>query len=150
MTQPGDNPLSGQGSMLPKSFPDLFDPPDVEVPVISLVGPFLPEAYAMRNLAECKKYICQLSKCNLTITRDIIVLTDDMEYVGRDDIRLELGLTHHLHNIELRVERNDFSVVGIDNFLLINPDDSIILKQYVDSFPLSVSELKSVHYSYLQ
>ena len=130
--------------MVFKSFPDLFDTPDVQVPSISLSGPFLSENYAIKNIAECRKYICQLSKCNLTITRDIIILTDDTTYDARDNIRLEIGLTHHLHNIELQVNKNKIDVVGIDHFLLINPDDSNIIKQYVESFPLSSVEIRTI------
>ena len=112
------------------------------VPQLMLKGPFLPESYAMRHTNEYRPYICQLAHCRI-ISRDLIILCDDMTYQCRDDIRVELGLLHHRHNLEIIVRKGKLDVVGIDHYLLLNPEDSKELSEYLLDNPLSTSERRA-------
>lgn len=114
---------------------------------IDLSGPFLPEEHAIRHRDKYRDLLKQtLNKCNLLITRDLLITSQDHEYQHRDNYRLEIGITHHIHKIEMIFNSYDnYKVVGVDGFLILNPHDSEILKNYTDKHLPTMLELKSLN-----
>lgn len=114
---------------------------------IKLDGPFLPDDYFIHNKDDYYKSLCKnLSKCNLIISRDFLALSQDIDFQQRDDIRIELGMTHHIHQLGLIFNNaNDYEVVSIDHFIIVNPSDAKTIKYYIDKNPFSERELKHIN-----
>jgi hypothetical protein len=109
--------------------------------IIKLEGPFISESYVVKHSKRYKKDLLKIAKCNLTVCRDLLITTTDTDYLCRDNSRIELGLNHHLHNVEMHyTAENNFSILAIDNFILLNPEDISILEKYLSTFPPTVQE----------
>lgn len=117
------------------------------VETIQLNGPFVDEGCLLKQKDKYRDLLKEtFFKCNLIISRDVLVLSPDRELVSRDDARVELGITHHIHQLELFFKNySEFEIVGIDNFIILNPEDALTVKNYIINHPLTDSELKGIH-----
>lgn len=113
---------------------------------IQLSGPFLPEALALQ---EYDKYNDVLEKTwfhsNLVISRDLLITSPDPEFIDRDDIRIQAGITHHSHQFKLFVD--DITrpePLTLDHFILLNTDDVELLRDYFQHHPLLPREIKII------
>jgi len=102
-----------------------------DAPIVSLEGPFLSEGLMIKNKELYPNELFNFSKYNHIIVRDMTVLTSDMGYESRDNIRIQIGIKHHFHNIEIICVGDDFKVFAIDKFILLNPIDCQNLKNCI-------------------
>jgi hypothetical protein len=123
-----------------------LSPPPEEEPIeaIKLEGPFLPQELIIRNKARHIELLRNtMSKCNLTVGRDLMVFSTDYQLQSRDDSRIEIGLNHHIHQLELSFLSNqEYEILAIDNFVILNPSDAHILKEYMGHHLPTEEELK--------
>lgn len=113
---------------------------------LTLEGPFLPEA---ELLEEPDKYAKILEKTwfhtNLIISRDLLITSLDESLSSRDNLRIEAGITHHAHRIDLFVQDvSNFEPIAIDQFILLNQQDINKVHQFLEEYPLQPSELNSI------
>lgn len=123
-----------------------FDSPKIDVPVVHLKGPFLYEDYAAKHLAKYREIMAKVGKCNLTIARDLLIDCPDTELSCRDNSRIKVGITNHIHNLEICYHHSaDYRVLAIDRFILLNPEDSLMVERCIKLRPPTGMEIKSIH-----
>ncbi len=117
-----------------------------QVDSIKLEGPFLPEDYGLRVRPRYVDLLRKtLARCNLTIGRDLLVMTADYELSSRDNSRIELGLNHHIHQFELSFRNPlEYEILAIDHFIILNPNDAKTLKEYLNYHLPTEDELKRI------
>lgn len=122
-------------------------PIDDSINTIKLDGPFIEEDYLIKHKDRHAKLLQDtFYKCNLVISRDLLILSNDKEFSTRDDSRLEVGITHHIHQLELFFrDCKEFEILAIDRFVILNPVDALTIKNYVTNHPLTGEELKRLH-----
>ncbi len=125
----------------------LTGPAEEPVESIKLDGPFIAEDILIRKRDNHLKLLYNtLSRCNLTISRDLLVFSSDYEFATRDDCRIKVGLNHHIHQIELSFRNNEeYEILAIDRFVILNPSDARILKEYLNHHLPTSEELKQFH-----
>ena len=113
-----------------------------------LRGPFLSEEYATRHLNEYKDVLCStLYNVNCRINRRIVLLTNSSfhSFPTNDDVRVELGIEPYNHSLGLYIKEItdgiDFTVIEVDNLLLIDPEDRENIKSVLLQVPLTEKEL---------
>ena len=124
-----------------------FQSPKIEdtiVETIKLSGPFIEEDYLTRHRDRYMELLGKtLTKCNLFLQRDLMVLSGDSQFSQRDNSRLQIGLKHHLHQFELAFRSiSEYEILAIDHFVLLNPQDAEILKGYIGNHLPTKDELK--------
>lgn len=124
----------------------LSAPPEEPVESIKLEGPFLQEDYGFRIRPRYGDLLHKtIAKCNLTIGRDLLVMTADYELSSRDNSRIELGMNHHIHQFELSFRNYlEYEILAIDHFIILNPNDARALKEYMNHHLPTEDELKRI------
>lgn len=113
---------------------------------IQLAGPFLSEFLA---LEERDKYNDLLEKTwfqsNLIISRDLLITSPDPQFIDRDNLRIQAGITHHRHQFDLFVQDpTSPQPLAIDHFILLNTKDIESLRVYFQQYPLLPREIKTI------
>jgi hypothetical protein len=127
----------------------LTGPLEEPVEKIKLDGPFIPEDVLVRKRDNRLKLLCNtLSKCNLIVFRDLLVFSKDFEFAPRDDCRIQIGLNHHIHQIELSFTNSkEYEILAIDRFVILNPSDAKTLKEYLNHHLPTEEELKHLRHA---
>lgn len=127
----------------------LTGPFEEPVETIKLDGPFIPDDVLVRKRDNHLKLLHNtLSKCNLVVARDLLVFSTDYEFAPRDDCRIQIGLKHHIHQIELSFRNHrEYEILAIDRFVILNPSDAKILKEYLSHHLPTDEELKYLHHT---
>lgn len=117
------------------------------VETIKLDGPFLQEDYILKNKHKYIDLLCKtITKCNLILSRDLLVLCSDNDLSSRDNSRIEVGIDHHIHQLELSFTSNkEYEILAIDRFVILNPSDALILKDYINHHLPTCQELKNIN-----
>lgn len=111
-----------------------------------LEGPFLSEQQAIKDIARYKDCLCKTYYAiNCLISRHILVLCDDQSFDTRDDLRLELGIQPHNHQIGIHIDKDtkQFDVFEIDRNILLNPMDRMKIKLSIAKCPPTDIEVKN-------
>jgi hypothetical protein len=130
-----------------KLLPFLHLPEEEPKPqTLALEGPFLLEEEALKYPQEYHELLEQTwLHSNLIISRDLLITCPDPTYEARDNLRLEAGITHHSHQLELFVNSHrTVEPLAIDHFILLNPRDIRELQSYFTRHPLNSREIHSI------
>lgn len=116
-----------------------------EIDIVELEGPFIPEREIRVKNCKYKDILLNLNKSNLIIHRDFLVFTQNTTFQSRDNFRLELGLDHHNHWLEIIFKSyQDYNVLSIDNFVLLNSEDQNKINKYISNYLPSELELDKI------
>lgn len=127
----------------------LSAPVKESVETIKLEGPFIAEDYGRhRNASHAKLLTKTVNECNLTVGRDVLVMSSDYEFSARDDCRIQIGLNHHIHIFELSFRNyKEYDILAIDRFIILNPSDAAALKEYLNHHLPTEEELKRIYFA---
>lgn len=108
---------------------------------INLEGPFITERHALKYSDLYKTLLKKtFYKMNLSINRQIPVISSDHTLCTQDNGRMKLGISPFNHSFGIFLTVSDFTVISIDGNILLNRKDSDQAKRVIYKYPITVEE----------